>query len=851
MSGKNGLRFRRTHLGVLALAGILLVGASSVLGALDRLILVLLPALLVVAAPAHLFRLWLSGRRLAPLQELFDRLKTESRIKQIEAEQGLRIIARFPIREAVTGVIIWPLGALGIFFATDFLVGMSSWQALIVIVLGVVVGWIDALLVYHAGMRFLDPIRSELESNLDPAALARQPAQRLTFQLIVSVLVVLVLGLGMVSLVWFGLMRDSKAEQILASHRASFLAAVRSMPPGLSDPVRLADALRDAGDDSGLGLDLVVIDSKGQVVAGAQPLTPYRDWLKLIAENGASEWSDLQSPFLFMARRMSPEHLLVWVAEMDVVHQAMGTKRWRAMLGVLLTALACLVLGASVVRTGLSPLGALSERIRSYHGDDVPAPAPGLGELPVLSQAVEDFATAVRNTLKTGRQAVGGLMIEHRQMKNKVIGVTNAATLRGEMAEQTAASVFEMRSSIRSVTEQVRSLKEASTDGSSALFEIDQSVREVASSAESLQGVADVVAKTFRQVDGTMVQVIMDVDELALQAEKASTSIAIMDDAIREVESNTSETHRLSQEVSEIAALGADSVRETITGIQEIKSVTQEAREVINRLGGEMAAVGKILTVISDVAEQTNLLALNAAIIAAAAGEHGKGFAVLADEIKKLADRTASSTKEIAILIKSVQTESSRAVDAIERGFGSVQRGEGLANNAGEALKQILTSVRRVNQMADDIAGSTAEHTNTSRIISISMGEIGSMVRNIRQTMGEQEEKNQRMRLSSEQMQEDARFVVRSAHEQSQAVSAVSRNMERMNEMVGFISKAMDEQSQGVEHVTRTTEQLRDAFLSEMSQLSDLEQNAELIHDHTKQLAEQLERFGGVRRRGK
>ena len=461
------IRFRRTHLWVLALAGVFLVGAASVLGALDRLMIVLAPGLVLIAAPAHFFRLWLARRRLLPLNELVGTLEQDEKISPAEAELGLQSISQFSSREAFTGVLIWPLGALVLILGTDALLDMTLWQALIVGALGLMAGWIDGLLAYHAGVRFLTPFRIRLETYLDPDALARRPSQRMAFQLIFSVMVVFIMGLGMASLVWFGLMRDSKAEQILLSHRAEFQKVVRGIPRGLVDGGGLASALRDAGESVTMTQGLVVIDSNGQVVAGAQPLTQYQNWLQRIAVSGAQDWHDLQAPFLFMARRLAPDRILVWVAEMEVVHQAMGSKRWRALLGVLLTALTCLLLGASVIRTGLRPLGSLAERLRAYQGDDLPSPPKGLGELPVLSQAIEDFAESVRNTLKTGRRAVDGLMNEHRQMKNKVIGVSNAATLRSEMAEQTATAVFEMRSSIQSVTDQVRSLREASTDCSS------------------------------------------------------------------------------------------------------------------------------------------------------------------------------------------------------------------------------------------------------------------------------------------------------------------------------------------------------------------------------------------------
>jgi methyl-accepting chemotaxis protein len=341
----------------------------------------------------------------------------------------------------------------------------------------------------------------------------------------------------------------------------------------------------------------------------------------------------------------------------------------------------------------------------------------------------------------------------------------------------------------------------------------------------------------------SMDEVAGNVDELAGAAEDTVASIAVIDGSIKQVEENTSATQRLSEEVSEFASRGATSVRETIAGINEIQEITDEAREVINRLGTQMEAVGRILTVIGDVAEQTNLLALNAAIIAAAAGEHGKGFAVVADEIKDLADRTSTSTKEIAGLIRSVQTESRRAIDAMQRGSGSVRRGVELANHAGEALQQILSSVQQVTEMAKDIAKTTAEHSTITRNITKSMTNISSMVRQIKRAVTEQSSSGSRVNRVSEQMRDDARFVFRSANEQVQAATGVTKNMERISEMVSFVSKAMSEQSNGVNHVAKVAEEVRDTIEQERAQIADLEEITDRIGRQASEFSRYLEAF--------
>jgi len=138
--------------------------------------------------------------------------------------------------------------------------------------------------------------------------------------------------------------------------------------------------------------------------------------------------------------------------------------------------------------------------------------------------------------------------------------------------------------------------------------------------------------------------------------------------SISQVAQNAQNVNELSEKVRSDAIDGQKAVADTLVAIKDISEVIHRAEDVINGLGKSSEKIGSIIEVIDDIAEQTNLLALNAAIEAARAGEHGKGFAVVADEVRKLAERTATATKEISELIKGIQGETSQAIKAIEVG---------------------------------------------------------------------------------------------------------------------------------------------------------------------------------------
>jgi twitching motility protein PilJ len=169
-------------------------------------------------------------------------------------------------------------------------------------------------------------------------------------------------------------------------------------------------------------------------------------------------------------------------------------------------------------------------------------------------------------------------------------------------------------------------------------------------------------------------------------------------------------------------------VAETIKGMQRIRAAVQTTGKKIKGLGERSLEIGAIIEVINEIATQTNLLALNAAIEAARAGEQGKGFAVVADEVRKLAERAARATKDITGLIKGIQVETSEAVTVMEEGTREVEEGTKLADQAGAALREI-------EQIVKQTAGLVAEITSAAdRQVEVTEGMVGSMDSILKQT---------------------------------------------------------------------------------------------------------------------
>jgi methyl-accepting chemotaxis protein len=175
------------------------------------------------------------------------------------------------------------------------------------------------------------------------------------------------------------------------------------------------------------------------------------------------------------------------------------------------------------------------------------------------------------------------------------------------------------------------------------------------------------------------------------------------------------------------ATSGGRIVEETIEGMNRISEVVHHSAQTVEELGKSSDQIGEIVQVIDDIADQTNLLALNAAIEAARAGEQGRGFAVVADEVRKLAERTTKATKEIASMIRQIQKDTTGAVESMMRGKKEVEDGKALADKAGASLKEIMDGARQVVDTVTRVAAASQEQASASEQISRNIDAISNV----------------------------------------------------------------------------------------------------------------------------
>ncbi len=238
----------------------------------------------------------------------------------------------------------------------------------------------------------------------------------------------------------------------------------------------------------------------------------------------------------------------------------------------------------------------------------------------------------------------------------------------------------------------------------------------------TIDGTATRVDETAQQTQASAKHLAQASENQSRQVYAATESIANMASSIEEVSGNAERSADVARHSVEIAHKGGEAVRRTIDGMNTIRETIQDTSKRIKRLGESSQEIGNIVELINDIAEQTNILALNASIQASMAGEQGRGFAVVADEVQRLAERSASATKQIEVLVKTIQSDTNEAVVSMERSTTDVVSGALLAENAGESLDEIEKVSNQIAKLVQNISATARQQATAAADMTRNMG---------------------------------------------------------------------------------------------------------------------------------
>ena len=460
----------------------------------------------------------------------------------------------------------------------------------------------------------------------------------------------------------------------------------------------------------------------------------------------------------------------------------------------------------------------------------------------------KDEIALLSSSIKESVSSVGRILQRIKDISERVtrvvetVGKDSKKVLDGTQLETEAiadisSSVEELNAAISEITESTEGLAASAEETAASMNEIATSIGHVKNNTHDLSVAVDATSSSIAELSATIKEVANNADNLSIATDETLSAMEEMRSSVKEVEASAKESAKLSQKVmTDASTFGMGSIEKTIEGMKNIKSSVEKTNDFVKKLGVRSEEIGKILNVIDDITDQTTLLALNAAILAAQAGEHGKGFSVVAEEIKDLAERTAFSTQEIGSLIQSVQQEVKGTVQAMGEGLKSVDEGLKLSREASDALKKILDSSKKSSEMAFSIDRSTGEQAKAIRLVSEAMERIKNMTGMIAKATSEQAKGTTLIMGATEKMRDISHQVKGATDEQAETSKHISGAIEVFSDKSRQISKAIAEQKIGSDQMWKSIEKIkdipkrnRDLAFNVNNSLRGLQKEAELL----------------------
>ena len=407
--------------------------------------------------------------------------------------------------------------------------------------------------------------------------------------------------------------------------------------------------------------------------------------------------------------------------------------------------------------------------------------------------------------------------------QNDLTTTVSPKSAKDELGNSFAKMIAGLRDAVSQVAESANAVSSAASQLASASEQSGDATRQIATTiqqvalgtAQQTEGVTKTsgsVEQMGRAIDG----VARGAQEQAKAISQASQITSRISTAIEQVANNAKAVTRDSAQAATYSRDGAKTVRETIVGMEAIRSKVGVSAAKVEEMGVRSEEIGAIVETIEDIASQTNLLALNAAIEAARAGEQGKGFAVVADEVRKLAERSSLATKEIANLIKGIQKTVSEAVTAMKASAEEVELGVNRANSSGEVLENILDAAESVYKQAEEAGNAAAK-------VSAAAAELVEAVDTVSAVIEENTAATEEMAANSSELTQAIENIASVSEENSAAVEEVSASTEEVSAQVEEVSASatsLMEMAQKLQEVVLTfklnNKNSRDDLLTEI-----------------------------------
>lgn len=413
-----------------------------------------------------------------------------------------------------------------------------------------------------------------------------------------------------------------------------------------------------------------------------------------------------------------------------------------------------------------------------------------------------------------------------------------------EFVDDTAGVVEEFNTTMEAINNNTSSLKDQVEESAEVISQMVESINLASARSDTL---GKSVNKTVSAIEelvlglGNLNQIVEGMDDSLAATQNAMNT---MSQSINDVEGSAKllgSDARLSKRMAEE---GGVAVQRTMEGMNTILRTVRSASRTVKSLGEEGKKIGEFADTVAGIAEQTNLLALNAAIEAARAGEHGKGFAVVADEVRALAEKSQRATKEITGLISKIRQGTEEAVRSMEEGNMEVEKGQVLATEAGEVLAKIVDGVRNTTAHIEQIVDKTTQQFSLSENLRRNLGEALRYGQGVKDFTRKQEGGTKAMRRTMGDLKDIARELKEHTTHQLQGTGRIQGSMDKLRTITSHIARSTEQQQEGATQMLQSIQSIKSKTAS-IKNASDLQtRDGDRIQSSSNDIRRMLEQVG-------
>jgi methyl-accepting chemotaxis protein len=490
-----------------------------------------------------------------------------------------------------------------------------------------------------------------------------------------------------------------------------------------------------------------------------------------------------------------------------------------------------------------SPVKSINAALSRITEGDLVAEVPDIGdnELGSIATGAKFLVERLSTTLTRFHSLSSGVVAALEKLVSTLTVVRDATSTQAAAIDRVIPLIHAANEQQRGAVESTDNLSRSTHDDTSSLFEMKAAAEEIAASTERLfrsaegsYAMVSAMSQTTQRIADGSNEVFPAVEDTSASVQEINTSLA----AVRE-------NARKSSEVSSRVRLlltdrGTLAVADAIEAMEKIAAEVGHFEQVITRLDDQSKDIEKVLSVIDDVTDKTNLLSLNASILAAQAGEHGKGFSVVAAGIRALSEGATSSARDIARIVGMIQSQIREAVEAIHTGVKTVEEGKSLLFKTGQAMGETLEAAQQSAQMTALVEKAAEEQAVGLRQIQLAMENIRSMFEQVAKSTEEERRSSTLMLENIAEVKAVAELVRKGTGEHVAGTKAISKNLEMSRDNVSRVHQAAQHQLKTNEDIVGAVDQIKRSGLAAIKDLEELSRSFGALQNEVDALKKEI-----------